>query len=60
MDGRVIDYPWLLRRFVVNMVLRSARRLGRGLPQYLDGGGFSSGGDQPKGHPKVGNDGFTD
>ncbi|MDA7521387.1 ferrochelatase [Verrucomicrobia bacterium] len=22
MDGRVIDYPWLLRRFVVNMVLR--------------------------------------
>ena len=21
-DGRVIDYPWLLRRFVVNMVLR--------------------------------------
>ena len=61
MDGRVIDYPWLLRRFVVNMVLRK-RPPPRPRPTAVFGRRrFSSGGDQPKGHTKTqGNDGFTD
>ena len=37
MDGRVIDYPWLLRRFVVNMVLRKRPATSQSLGTYKTG-----------------------
>ena len=49
MDGRVIDAPWLLRRFIVGMVLHQPPgTIRRGLSQNLDAGGVAARGHQPQ------------
>ncbi len=48
MDGRVIDTPWLLRRFVVGMILiNRPQGIRARLRQNLDEGRFTAGGHEP-------------
>ena len=48
MDGRVIDTPWLLRRFIVGMILiNRPKESAHAYRKNLDAGRFAAGRHEP-------------